>query len=71
METNKDLLKLDVILDSHMREALHLPIVERPEMPWSGSVRKLLSHLEREGQHVEHILKVECNIKYAAHSMVI
>ncbi len=57
----QSLLDMDVILSPEKRAALSAEYVERPEKPWSKSVRRLLSCFESCNLPVEHIIDVTDN----------
>jgi DNA-binding transcriptional MerR regulator len=66
MEKIQSLLDIDVILSPEKRAALNSKFVERPEKPWSKSVRRLLGYFEKKGLPVEHIINVNHDIEIAA-----
>ncbi len=57
----QSLLDMNVILSPEKRAALNAEYVERPEKPWSKSVRRLLSYFENLNLPVEHIIDVTDN----------
>lgn len=66
MEKIQSLLDIDVILSPEKRAALRSEFVERPEKPWSKSVRRLLGYFENKGLPVERIVNVHDDIELAA-----